>query len=200
MDYPDQLLPKPSYRIIQFRDDLTSIYLVRHTDTHDIQDEYGRLKSECVVFRTDHLKNYSISLLGEFCPEDITFDCFKGKNWHELWQETSLVSTPIELEDFAVKNERGFFYLKFTTFHEQQVNNAEFTCCVLHQPTNCNFWHCCLRWFVGREDVIDWKEKKRRAILATARSFIIENAIFKTPPYHSIDPKLYIDTSRDTVL
>lgn len=199
MHYPTTLLPETSYRILQFDDLPPNLYLVRHTETIDILDEYGGLKSECVALQTDHLRDYSTNLLGEFAPEDCRLQLLKtGPNYsqlRDLWQEETPVLTPSDGVDFDLSLERGWFFLKVDDFHQASFGTVSKdlpvlpTCTVLHTPINCNYWHCSLRWILQGVDLETVKGNKY--VLKLARSFIIENAIFNEPAYQALPPEVY---------
>lgn len=203
MDYPEYLLPKPSYdRHITF-DGKESIplYLVRHTHSKDIKDEYGRLKSDYVNLRTGELKDYSTNLLGVFKADDciISAPLQSSPNYHffeRAWQRSEKVLVPTFQVDFNVKEERGRFYLRVSNFHLKEFGPTDECpptpyCKVLHTPTNTNFWHCSIRWYCDGKDSEQWEDKKLKRMRAVMRAFIIKFAEFDLPEYETLDPSNY---------
>lgn len=203
MEYPEHLLPQPSYRIISFDSkESMNLYLVRRTSTTDIKDEYGRLKSEHVTLQSDHLKDYSTNLLGLFKPSDCLIavplrDSPQKRYFQNLWAKDEVILTPIYETDFAVESGRGCFFLRTADFHQKQFSSptsdcvAAPTCEVLHTPTNANFWHCSIRWFCDGEDSGKWKEKKFKRMKSIIRAFVIQFAEFDLPDYEHLDSKFY---------
>lgn len=210
MSYPDRLLPQPHYKFIDFDKVASrSYHLVRHTDSPNNVNEEERLKADQVVFQTDHLRDYSTNLLGEFAPDDVAWNWLRGTLCTDLWQEGEAGLMPQMEIDVAWVAGRGKFYLAIHQFHTISfpINGGteQITCRVLHTPTRGNFWHCSLRWWWGEEDVDTWVDSKevkakarRRTILSTARTFIITNAILIEPPYQAVSPEAY-RSSRSTI-
>jgi hypothetical protein len=200
MTYPDYLLPKHYYRIINF--DAVNVelrYLVRHTETKDITDKSGTLKSDLVSTdeRYNHLRDFSTNLLGTFQIADIKWKWNRNSSCLELWQEGTDAIKPT-IDDAEEDSQRGVFYLsiakchgvQFKTESEEEGEN-EVTSKVLHTPIKANFWHCSIRWFCGNQDSTEWNKGRLRRMKSTIRSFIVENAEINEPMYQAIDPQGY---------
>lgn len=71
MEYPLQLLPKDDYKIIDFDSvDKNHNFLIRRTGGNPIAN-HGFLKDELIALISDHLRDYSTNLLGEFKLADL---------------------------------------------------------------------------------------------------------------------------------
>ncbi|AQG81017.1 hypothetical protein [Spirosoma montaniterrae] len=204
MSYPERLLPQPTYKQIDFDwVSSRSYYLVRHTDSTDITTEEGRLKSDYVVLQTDHLRDYSTNLLGEFEPDDVAWNWLKGTTCTQLWSGNCPGQMPTVGTDVEWVAGRGRFYLAIYQHHTFSFpangGTEQITCRVLHTPTNGNFWHCSLRWWWNSEDVATYgddrqAQKRRRQILSTAKTFITINALLTEPTYQAVPPEAYQQT------
>ncbi|MCU0338505.1 MAG: hypothetical protein MUE30_01365 [Spirosomaceae bacterium] len=200
--YPDYLLPRPEYQLIVFGDETPALpthFLIRHTETEDIKDEFGNLRSDCVAFQTDHLHDYSTNLLGIFQIEDLRWKWLKGTICGDLWTIGEDGLQPVLEQDVTITENRGAFFLKIKELHQQlfdlpaPVENTEkVECHVLHTPTRANFWHFSLRWIIEGEDTTNWEKKRRRKVLETARSIIITLAIFEQPIFQRIPASYFV--------
>lgn len=71
MNYPVRLLPKCSYNKINWTNDLYPLFLLRHTPTKDILlSDTEKINPDNLKIQSDHLKDLSTNLLGEFLIED----------------------------------------------------------------------------------------------------------------------------------
>jgi hypothetical protein len=199
MAYPHQLLPEAHYQLLDFSQIRSqSYFLIRHTDSTNILDPENRVKAENVAFQTDHLRDYSINLLGVFQPVDVGWQFAKESAYLNAWTPgDSAVPLPIIGTDVSFVSSRGSFFLLIDTFHQIQflietpTGKQTATCQVLHTPIRGNFWHCSLRWFVDGEDVADWSDTRRKRVLKAARTFIIQNALLTEPSYQAVPPPAY---------
>ncbi|MDR3140984.1 MAG: hypothetical protein LBU37_04585 [Tannerellaceae bacterium] len=88
MNYPSRLLPQSNYKKIEWSDDLCSLFLLRHTPTQDLLDDTNKLKEEYIAKQTDHLRDLSTNLLGEFSIEDNEIEVIeKDKDFFLEWNE-----------------------------------------------------------------------------------------------------------------
>ena len=162
----DRLLKKDNYITIDF---LTikkgdgAYFLVRGTDSKNLKDEYGRLKSEFIVKQTKYLADYSTNLLGKTLPSDLT-DAIKCE-----W----------------------YFFLKLDDFNQIQIRN-DIESKVIHTPLENNFWHCSIRWYLDNKDSNsdELSKSQKRGVWEFARSYIITMVIFEEPFFEEI-PELY---------
>ena len=204
MLYPTHLIPQPNYLSITTDKLPANCFLIRHTSIKDILDPATQtLRADCIVHRTDHLKDLSTNLLGCFTPADGELEILKNSPSYDyfqsLWDVGGRVIEIPNSTDFTVRSERGFFYLKIEDFNNQRFeyvsDNEKFIaiCKVLHTPINCNYWHCSLRWIdADGNDVMELpKEKQRRKVLTAAKSLIINNAIIGHPEHTIISERLY---------
>lgn len=208
MDYPERLLPVATYHKIRFTAAHNSCWLVRHTSDRDIWDEFGGLKHDAVTPQTDHLRDFSTNILGEYQPDDVYFHIIKPSQpslvYDSLmaeWEEGNVVAVPEWPQDFGYDAGRGRYFLNVGRFHEKEFltyddsTGVKPVCKVLHTPINANFWHCSLRWFYNGIDTMGWdkgpEKKQRRRILETAKSYIKEQAEREEPTYEAVAPTDY---------
>ena len=197
--YPKALLPQQHFKKIQNINDIKEGYLIHFTETKDNKDENGKVKLECVVRQTDHLRDYSNNLLGIFEIDHI-YLYIQGdqkEDFNSLWEEGVEVSSPKHPKDFANNYDRGFFFLFISDIqsHKVKYNDGaeEVECTILHTPTKSNFWHVSLRWLHEEHgDVNDWESRsKRRRVLTSAKAFIVEKATFQQPSYNKWSESIY---------
>ncbi len=196
MDYPNRLLPVATHHKILFTSAHNGCWLVRHTSDDDIWDEFGGLKDEAVTIQTDHLRDYSTNVLGEYQPNDVYFHILKVSPVHGVlmaeWNEGNAVDSPEWPQDFGYDDGRGYYFLNVGKFQGVEFvaysdsTGVKPVCKVLHTPINANFWHCSLRWFYDGIDTIEWEKKRRRRILETAKSYIKEQAKRTEPIYEAV--------------
>ena len=200
MCYPTRLLPQQHFKLMSWDDELKKHYLIHFTETKELKDPItNKLKIGLVVRQTDHLRDYSNNLLGVFLVEDIYWAIQKCPNKDILtdeWVEGSKVSEPIVPDEFKKDDSRGYFFMKMEECEDAVIDylddpNIKPKCKVLHTPTNSNYWHFSLRWFVNGVDILTWTDKERRRILTSAKSFIIERAHFDEPNYEELDAQFY---------
>jgi hypothetical protein len=205
MQYPVHILPQPNFRKITNIQLLHNYHLIHFTESKDNRDVANKVREDSIVRQTDHLRDFSNSLLGTFEIDDIYLELTKGefKNYFNAdWdQGANLERTPQINRDFVINKERGFFFLSVSECNDYEVNysdgsNVNPTCKVLHTPTNSNFWHVSLRWFHKGQDISELEERQRRKpeikrILTAAKAFIQEKGKFDTPAYQSVDISIY---------
>jgi hypothetical protein len=196
--YPERLLPRPIYRKIDFESaERNALFLVRHTDDADLLSENGQLKSEHVAYQTDHLRDYSTNLLGEFHRDDVHWQWPKYSEYLREWEEGTSVPVPTYPDQVSLNKDRGVFFLRISEFHNRKFTvetpkgQLTATCQVVHTPTRGNFWHCSLRWIVNGQDVIENTQGERKRILKEARHVIINRASLNLPDYEPISPDNY---------
>jgi hypothetical protein len=207
MIYPEHLLPKPNYCIIQWRNELCEHYLLRTAPTADVVDtETGMVR---VLFVNDNsreqLIDYSTSLAGGFKTSDAAIEWNKnGRKTYftEAWTEGKAVDIPTK-EDFIVREHFGCFYYSIQTIHhypqpidiQRITQHTKANCFVCHTPKNGNFWHYSVRWKIGQNDIEQQMNKKeRRDLLGLVRTFLTEHALLVLPPGapNTIPEKWYV--------
>ena len=139
-------------------------FLVRGTDSKNLKDEHGKLKSEFVAKQTSHIRDYSTNLLGKTIPSDL-IDVIKCE-----W----------------------YFFLKLDDFNQVQIRH-DIESKVIHTPLEDNFWHCSIRWYLeGKDSESDELSKsQKRGVWEFARSYIITMAIFEEPFFEEIPESYY---------
>jgi hypothetical protein len=197
MEYPTRLLPQPNYKHILFEEKHQNCFILRHTDSQDIKDEFGYLRSECLVAQTDHLKDYSTNLLPYFTLNDVKIRLLKSEDFDyftQLWHYNNLNKTPQYHIDFDVVENRSLFFFRVGDIHQVIFNGfddslpAKPMCRIIHTPINANFWHCSVRWFFNDKNLSDTEMTKgqKKRILSLAKAFLIERACFDLPEHDAI--------------
>ncbi len=195
MNYPYRLLPQLNCKHIEFNEMHQNCFILRHTETKDIKDEYGKLRSDCLATQTDHLRDYSTNLFPNFTVEDVKIRILKSENFDyftQLWKNEMLFKIPQHSIDFDIVDNRGLFFLRIGDISDVTFFNFDNSlpikpmCKVIHTPINANFWHCSVRWFCGDKDSSEMTKGERRRILSVAKTFLIENACFDLTNYEII--------------
>ena len=198
MNYPARLLPQSNYKKIEWSDNLHPLFLLRHTPTQDLLDDTNKLKEEYIAKQTDHLRDLSTNLLGEFSIEDNRIEIINTeKDFFCEWHEGDDASEPVYNEDFVINESRGCFYwnigdiilLKF--FHADHINNCEYLLNfkILHTPVKCNFWHFSIRVFSENQEVsaLNVRDKLKKILWRKAKEQLRECATTKTPYFSKLD-------------
>lgn len=195
MKYPITLLPQPNYTPILFNENHQNCFILRHTESQNNRDEFGKLDASCLAAQTDHLKDYSTNLSPNFALEDAKIRLLKGENFSyftQLWHGVPINLIPRYPIDFDIENNRGMFFLRIGDINGAIFNDfddnlpSKPVCKVIHTPTNSNFWHCSIRWFLDNKDTIDMSKNERRRILSIAKTFLIEQAYFDLPDFDRV--------------
>jgi hypothetical protein len=195
MNYPSRLLPQPNYKHIDFNQKHQNCFLLRHTETQNIKDEFGKLRADCLAAQTDHLKDYSTNLFPNFILEDAKIRILKSENFGyftQLWNDDILNNMPQHPIDFEIAENRGLFFLRIGEINYIVLNNFDDSlpskpvCRVIHTPININFWHCSLRWFCNDKDSSEMTKSERRRVLSAAKTFLIEHAYFDLQEYDTV--------------
>jgi hypothetical protein len=201
MNYPAKLLPQSNYKKIEWSDDLHPLFLLRHTPTQELLDDTNELKEEYIVKQTDHLRDLSTNLLGEFSIEDNKIEVI-NKDFFREWDEGDDASEPVYNEDFVINGDRGCFYwnikkivlLKFSYTDHVDNNNYHLNFKVLHTPVKCNFWHFSIRVFSENQKEVSTLmvgSRLKKALWRRAKEQLREYAITETPVFNKLDSKHY---------
>jgi hypothetical protein len=198
MIYPEHLLPKSNYKIIQLQtDELNSCTLVRHTSSKDLfLIGTTTIDPDKLQIQSNHLKDLSTNLLGLFKLDDI---CIKITNdmFLNLWNVGEEVSeTPMIDRDFLLDNDRGCFFFKIMeilNLELPQIQNQSILFNVIHTPTKCNFWHFSIRAFSNEIEISEMPipDNKKRRIWKSLKDFLVLIAFTNCTNVHTIDEKHY---------
>lgn len=209
--YPLVLLPKPGYKKITCS--LGNYYLVRHTDTNNIQElinaETGLLKVEAICTPREHIDDLSTSLLGVYNFEHLPIELsYQGKcDYAHYCNPDDVVATPIFETHFTLNDNRGCWTVlirdienavaDFTMGANRDKFKAE--CRVLHTPMKWNYWHFSVRWYLLEREVYlyelqDEKEKGKikKKLGNEARALIAQYAKVEQPSYTELPTPDYI--------
>jgi hypothetical protein len=203
MNYPARLLPQSDYKKIEWSNDLCPLFLLRYTPSQDLLDDVNKLKEEYIAKQTDHLRDLSTNLLGEFLIEDNKIEIIeKEKDFFCEWNEGDEASEPVYNIDFVINENRGCFYwnigeiisLKFS--HTDHIGNNDYhlNFMVLHTPVKCNFWHFSIRVFSENQKEISTLTVRaglKKTLWRKAKEQLREYAIIETPEFGSLNSKHY---------
>ena len=203
IDYPAKLLPQSNYKKIEWSNDLHPLFLLRQTPTQDLLNNTNKLKEEYITKQTDHLRDLSTNLLGEFSVEDNKVEVInKEKDFFHEWNEGDDVSEPVYNEDFVINENRGCFYwnikeiVSLEISHTDHIDNNDYQLNfkILHTPIKCNFWHFSIRVFSeNQKEVSDLavRASLKKTFWRKAKEQLRECAIVKTPDFSKLDSKHY---------
>lgn len=160
MGYPQKLLPKKKYTFINRHIDyLNKLYLVRHIPSNAKKPNPSISISE--LGRTAQLPQYSLNLLGIFKVKHskIRIDPKVTGKYSDYWSSGDIAARP-RWNEIRLDSDRGAIFFKFSIVNDYPYSTClgstkyQFTLCLRHKPTKCNFWHFEIKWF----DVINKKE------------------------------------------
>jgi len=204
MKYPVEILPKPGYRIIDC--DLNEHYLIRFTDTNDINEiwdnETNTVNPKHICSPREQINDLSTSLLGVYKVAHIFLQFTpSGEEKYVIYcAPDEDVETPIYGGDFVTNDNRHYWSAPMSKLLNREFkyerDNLPLTaiCMVKHTPMKWNFWHFSLRWKLHTgeflEDIDNEKTRKKIAkkIGQAVRVTIAQFAIIQEPE-HSLLPK-----------
>jgi hypothetical protein len=201
MHYPAKLLPQSNYKKIEWSDDLHPLFLLRHTPTRDLLDDTGKLKEEYITKQTDHLRDLSTNILGEFSIEDNKIEVI-NKDFFCEWNEGDDANEPVYKEDFVINGDRGCFYwniekiISLKLSHTDHIDNSYYPLNfnILHTPVKCNFRHFSIRVFSENQKEVSTltvRDSLKKALWRKAKEQLRECAITITPVFNKLDSKHY---------
>lgn len=204
MNYPARLLPKSSYRKIALVEELLPLFLLRHTPTKDILlPSTNEINPDNLKIQSDHLKDLSTNLLGEFTVDDNKIEIIeRDKDFFDDWIEAdSLINVPRFNEDFVINEERGYIYFNIKDVISMRLShetadkilyNLIFK--IIHTPTKCNFWHFSIRVFANNEEISTSIIGKglKKILWRKAKEQLIQCASIDSPKFSMLDSKNYI--------
>jgi hypothetical protein len=203
MNYPSKLLPQSNYKKIEWSSDLYPLFLLRRTPTQDLLDDTHKLKEEYIAKQTDHLRDLSTNLLGEFSVGDNKVEVIeRGKDFFCEWIEGDDVNEPIYNTDFVINENSGCFYwnigevilLEFSHTDCIEEHDYQLHFKVLHTPVKCNFWHFSIRVFSDNQKEISTlgiRGNLKKILWRKAKEQLRETALIKAPKYNHLDSRHY---------
>lgn len=207
-DYPERLIPKPNYRIID-NDVIMSqngLWLIRHVESDAVRylGNTNTLSPDSIKIQSDHLRDLSNNLLGIFQIEDIFFGINKSHAdyYCDCWDGTSECKIPSDDHFFRDKNREHYFIpvddlLKERITIENVMNDTAETYHfkILHTPTRCNYWHISIRVYNDENQEvsnIDVSKKKKSRIWKAVRDYLITFVKYEVEDeYTVLAPNLY---------
>ncbi len=206
MNYPTRILPQLSYKSIEC--DLSSHYLIRFTNTNNINDiinpETGFIRQEHICTPRKRASDLSTSLLGVFETKHIQIQLTEiGKAKYGGYCAPDLqLDPPIFNHDFELNTLRHFWVIKIQHILNAEVHyetsNLPFKAnsVVQHTPMKWNFWHFSIRW---KTDSGFWheltekeQEKLAKRLGHEVRAYISKYARVEEPSYEELDTSFYL--------
>lgn len=203
MSYPDILLPLSTYCRIE--KDLSTYYLIRHfVDkgvSSDILDINGKLKNG-IIGQSNTLPDLSTSLYGIFKHYHVKYSLL-NQFYNENWDfSNSIENILVETVDFTLNTNRNYYIVKISDLHNQSikddVGNIFAVCKGNHTPTNGNYWHFSINWFITSEGKYWHQDIENISITKnlkrTMRNLIKEYSIIGTPLDVNCESISYLNT------
>ena len=177
MNYPIEILPSPSYKIIDC--DVDNFYLVRKTDAQSKEELKGLMssvKSKYITPSKD-IADLSTSLLSIFHENHYSLELTEeGASIYNIrWSLRKLVQPPLYKRHFISTSTPVCWYIKigdidsdFPYEHNNETITVESN--VEHDPYDWNFWHYSLNWEIdghriNRDEMKKWELKLCRFII-----------------------------------
>ena len=135
--------------------------------------------------REGFANHLSVNLLGVFRPEDAAWQPL-GQHLTREWMPGTDGILPSETEATCRPHPWGYWWMPIEALHKSILvfEGATYSCCVRHEPSQCNFWHFEVRFFGpdGKDTRgMDDKTKRRFTSLLTMR--LVEEARPEVLPF-----------------
>jgi hypothetical protein len=206
MNYPLEILPDPTYKLIDC--DLADHIIIRFTNTKDVAEILDpvtkTIKTEFVCSQSDHINDLSMSLLGIFKPDHVCVDFTKqgiDKYMHYCPPDV-IVDPPVFETEFKINKDRYYWWIPVAKLHKVKFPYTrsgepyDTTCYVCHTPMLWNFWHFSLRWHTELGKLEDLDEKLRnkvsRRIGQAVRVLIAQNASIEKTAFKPIKDECFV--------
>jgi|GEM_PF-3759267 len=205
--YPGRLVPKTNYLALDCEPFVSEGYILRCLKKPAEFDPAGMITEKCFTFpqKAHWITHFSVSLLGNYQPTDSAWQFAlhpDGPRYREFdleWNPGRAGLKPTNTEA-TIPAEWGYFYMPINQLHGASfsVGAETYTCYIVHQPTNRNYWHFELR-FTDKEgnDLKDlYKAKaltegKIRGIVTGIRAKISTEVSAKDISFQHWNEKLY---------
>ncbi len=169
MEYPQDLLPKNNYKIIQ--ETLNGYSLIRKSPPGEIFDPSTKMiKNEFLVpsnFHNRHFLNWSCNLYGPFKTEYFKYRIISN-GLNEYWSEDRAKEpeSPVYNDDFKIDEDFGSYFLSiskilfnlkipYDKYRDGQTDKGlKAVPHLVHCPTLANFWHFEIRWKDNDDKII----------------------------------------------
>ncbi len=205
MDYPLEILPNPTYKIIDC--DLRNYYLLRFTNTSDLEEiwdkETNTIKLEHIYSPSIRVSDLSMNLLGIFKTSYI-FLAFTDEGAAKYMNEClpdEQIEPPIFQTDYFQNTNRHYWCIQIHHLanerFEYKIGNDTFvvTCLIVHTPMQWNFWHISLRWRLDAGLLEDLGENQKKKIAKrmehTVKSRIVQFARIEEPAHEILPQECY---------
>lgn len=201
--YPQRLLPKDEYKIID--NDILgrypSLVLVRHVEGKDIvMGDTGILSPASIKIQSDHLRDLSNNLLGVFLIDDVKYGVSKEyAEYDALWSPGEHVDCPKDGEYFYDEN-RACYYIPINELIQcegivKDSNVWKFK--LFHTPTRRNFWHISIR-LINEEGMevsqMELSDNKKKKIWKAAKDLLVSQIIkIENQEYLPIPEEAYVN-------
>lgn len=174
MDYPKEILPNPSYKIINC--DLSNHYVIRFTNTKDKEQLWDSETNSIIIQHIcspeEKIDDLSMSLLGIYTPAHIFIDfTVEGKaKFNTECAPDVEPQVPVFEKEFIKNVDRHYWWIPVSKVHNIQFNytrsNEPYSakCTVRHTPMLWNYWHFSLRWSTDLGDLENIQGKQRKNV------------------------------------
>lgn len=192
-DYPERLLPKSNYCIVD-ADVLMSqhgLWLIRRIDSDKVTflGNTKTLNPDCIKIQSDHLRDLSNNLLGVFCIEDIFYGIEKPVNdlYCTIWDGIEECVIP-SVGHYFRDDKRGFYFIPVDMLLKDEVpfknlmdgKSESFHFKILHTPTKCNYWHISIRVYDPNNNEVSSMnigKGKRNRIWKSVRDYLVMSIV-----------------------
>lgn len=206
MNYPTRILPNRTYKSIEC--DLSSHYLIRFTNTDNIQEiihqETGFVKQEHICTPRKNAADLSTSLLGVFEVSHVQIQLTEdGKAKYNIYcKPDESIEPPVYQQDFELNTSRHFWVVLIKDIINAEVdytksNNLPFkaNCIIEHTPMKWNFWHFSIRWKTEGNFWHELEEKEQEKLAkrlgSEVRAYISKYAKVREPDYTELEEIFY---------
>jgi hypothetical protein len=201
MNYPEQILPRPNLKCIS--EDISQYFITRkYKPLRPADSQSSLLPEEMLGLESaSDCFDYSTNLIGIFeaAFNKIELIGDNKKLLRSYWDFQTEIKTPVFEEDFVNEENIKWFFLHIGKINNHKIpfkktdnsqTEEQAHAIVVHTPTNCNFWHCSVRWKEGENFISTNNSKWKNKVIAAVRSFLSE-AIEWTCPQQEIPQEFY---------
>lgn len=178
MHYPIEILPSPSYKLINC--DVSDFFLVRKSQAKskdELKEEIAKKVKSKFIIPSKNIIDLSTSLLGIFKEEHFRVKLTEEglDRYGDKWPIGSLIQPPIFNQDFIDIGNPVCWFIKIGDIpsscpyyrdDEEIIIESK----IEHDPYKWNFWHYILNWDIDserikNEDFNGWKADLIRFII-----------------------------------
>lgn len=198
-DYPEKLIPKPCYRIVDDESLMAvkGLWLVRHVEPGEKEMFVGNtqtLNPDCIEIVSNHLRDLSNNLLGVFEASDVCWGIAKPHiaTYTRNWNGEELCGAPLPGHYFR-DDRRGCYFIPVDPLLKERINvlnvstgiTETYRFKILHTPTVCNYWHVSIRVYniQGAEvSGMPVGDKRKRRIWKAMKDYLVTSVVTTSEP------------------